>query len=133
MLPLGPDEREWRIAVLKIAGGDLSLFRPSVEHDPLKGKVFATTCAAIVKSVIGEWNPDPLRYPIETVSPGVYLSSIFDASRVTSEKALGLWLDSNNIALGSDLIKRPGWSEILPNPLRLQRTLNRWHPPSLGP
>jgi hypothetical protein len=121
--PLESGESDRWIATLKIAGGDLSLFRPFVEHDPLKGRSFASACMAIVKSVIGEWNPDPQRYPLESIPPWVYLNSIFDTGRVTPRKALWRRLESNGIAIDDGLIKMPEWRDVLPNPLMIAKSL----------
>jgi len=119
-----PDaQSDWWIATLKIAGGDISLFRPSFELDPLKGAHFASSCTTIVKSIIEEWNPEPLP-PLESIPPASYLSSIFDASRAIPSKPSWRWLDSLNISRTDELVRRDGWREALPNPLALAARLS---------
>ena len=114
----------WWIATLKIAGGDVSLFRPSVELDPLKGAHFASSCATIVKSIIEDWNPEPLPHPLEPIPPASYLNSIFDASRAIPSKPSWRWLDSLDITCTDVLVRRDGWQEALPNPLALAARLS---------
>jgi hypothetical protein len=123
---LGPDAglSDWCIATLNIAGGDVSLFRPSVELDPVKGAHFASSCATIVKSIIEDWNPEPLPHPLERITPANYLNSIFDASRAIPSKPSWRWLDSLNISRTDVLVKRDGWRGALPNPLALGAELS---------
>jgi hypothetical protein len=118
----GPSD--WWIATLKIAGGDVSLFRPSVELDPLKGAHFASSCATIVKSIIEDWNPEPLPHPLEPIPPASYLNSIFDASRAIPSKPSWRWLDSLDISCTDVLVRRDGWRDALPNPLALAARLS---------
>lgn len=123
MEPLQPSSSERWIATLKIAGGDLSLYRPCADHNTLKGRSFAAVCATIVKSIIGEWNPDPQRYSLESIPPWTFLNSIFDPGRVIPGKALWSWLESNNISFGDRLIGRPARQDMLPNPLMIAANL----------
>lgn len=66
----------------------------------------------------------PLRHPLESVPGGEYLKSIFDANRVRPGKPLRNWLDSLDISPSDALLRRPGWQEVLPNPLALSSALN---------
>ena len=124
VFPADTGDSGWWIATLKIAGGDVSLFRPSVELNPLKGAPFAAACAIIVNSIIGKWNPEPFPHPLERIPPASYLNSIFDASRVIPTKPSWRWLDSLNISRTDTLVRRDGWREALPNPLALAARLS---------
>jgi hypothetical protein len=122
-LPPVGGESDWWIIVLKVAGGDLALFRPAVELESLRGKPFAAVCETIVSSIIADWNPPPRSYSLEKIPPADYLNSIFDSSRVTPGKPLRNWIDSLDIDPSDVLIDRPAW-RILPNPLALASTLS---------
>lgn len=114
---LSPRKSSWWIATLKIAGGDLSSVRPLAELRPNVGPDFALVCQTIVRSVVVEWNPWPLRHRSESVHPAHYLNGIFDINRVKPGKPLQEWLDAETIGLHDLFVHRPGWGHRLPNPL----------------
>ena len=115
--PLTRGENSWWIAVLKIAGGDTSTFRPLVELHPNKGKSFADVCKKIVKSIIADWNPKPWLHSPETASRVACLNEVFDSRRVTPGKPLREWLVMNGISRTEPLIRRSEWPGLVPNPL----------------
>ena len=121
--PESGDSGYWLVS-LTIAGGDLSLIRPASEMQPLRGRSFSVACGAIVRSIISEWNPDPLEHPLSRISPGDYLDSIFNVRRVVPGNRLLTWLQSVGIDPNDRLIRRPGWGESLPNPLTLASAMN---------
>ena len=115
-----PSDKRWGIAILGIAGGDLSKFRPLAELQPNRGRSFATICKRLVTSIVTDWNPRPLDNSPETLSRTECLEYIFDSNRITPQKPLWDWLESNSIEPHAPLIPRqacPG--EQLPNPLVL--------------
>jgi hypothetical protein len=123
--PITSGRDNWWIAVLKIAGGDTSRFRPLVELVPNKGRVFAGACKSIVRSMIEEWNPAPRAHSPGNVSRADCLNEIFDSSRVVPGKPLREWLDSNDMNWRDPLVRRSGWSEQLPNPLAFAAEADR--------
>jgi hypothetical protein len=125
--PLGREDNSWWMAVLKIAGGDLSSIRPLAELSPHTGPAFADACQSVVSSIIAKWNPRPLPHPSEEMTVNRYLTSIFDSSRVTTGKPLYQWLDSTHIDLHDPLVRRPNWTGRLPNPLAFAANADELH------
>lgn len=107
----------WWIAILQIAGGDLSLFRPLGKQRTNKGSQFAKKCRQIVGSLIEDWNPVPREHSPENLSKAACLSLVFDSKRVESEKPLGKFLESIKVGLDDPFIPGPEPERQLPNPL----------------
>jgi tetratricopeptide (TPR) repeat protein len=107
-IPLG----EWRGIFMHVAGGDLDAIRPLSEHfdDP----DFPEQCAAVVVSVLKEWNENVVRRESGTVAALVH-----EIMGQRADKARE-WASRSGIDISaSGRLSRTGWPVSLPNPFTL--------------
>jgi hypothetical protein len=114
--PITSGSNPWWIAMLRIAAGDTSVFRPMAELVVKKGDDFASICKAIVSSTIADWNPRPRPHSPAEVPRASLMNEVFDISRRAPSKYLREWFDSNFKNFNDPLIRRQGWPEWQPNP-----------------
>lgn len=106
----------WWVAMLKIAAGDTSKYRPMSELTEKTGDDFAYACKVITSSLIAEWNPKPRRHSPSEVSRKDFLEEVFQINRVVRGKPLRNWFDATFQNFDDRIIQRQGWPDPQPNP-----------------
>lgn len=111
----------WWIAMLKIAAGDTSKYRPMSELPEKTGDNFAHTCKVITSSLIADWNPKPRRHSPSEVPRKDFLEEVFQINRVVRGKPLRKWFDATFQNFDDPILQRRGWPDPQPNPFIFAR------------
>lgn len=99
----------------RVAGGDLDAWRPLAER--VEGDTFATTCANVTASIVGDWNPDFPRGP-EMLTPAQFLRELL-GDKLDPRSELIQSAARNGVTPGLHWVASSRGSRRLPNPLRL--------------
>lgn len=114
--PLG--NQDICIMVLKVAGDDVTRFRPMCDMADKTGSDFGKACQIVIDSILKAWNPEvPSPDTARTILASKYFADIFNVTRISPGNPLHQWMQSADFTISRRLIMSSRTDEMIPNPL----------------